>query len=64
MSYTIANTFWITEDGSYGGGDVILTSEDDFTEEQLETLGNLNDNDRFEYAIAVLNGEDTSDWDD
>ena len=65
MAYEkLSGVFWITEDGSFGGSDIILTSYADFTEEQIETLDNLGDNSKFDYALAVLNGEDTSEWDD
>lgn len=66
MAYTQFGdgVLWIAEDGSWGGSDIIITSFNDFTEEQLDTLDLLGDNDKFDYAMAVLNGQDTSEWED
>ena len=65
MAYTLyGNVLYIAEDGNYGGGEIILTSWSEFTEEQLDTLDTLGDNDKFAYAFAVLNGKDTSEWDE
>lgn len=64
MAYTKYDGLFIAEDGSYGGGPVIITDHDAFTDEQMDTLGTLSDNDRFDYAEAVLNGQDTSKWED
>jgi hypothetical protein len=67
MAYELINGYqqlWIAEDGSYGGGAVMLTTFDDFSEEQMDILSTLPDNDKFDYAYAVLNGKDTSQWED
>jgi len=65
MAYTMfdENTMYIADDGNYGGGAIIITSFSEFTEEQIDILDTLVDNDKFDYAYAVLNGKDTSEWD-
>lgn len=62
--YLEYNGLYFSEDGNYGGGLIILAPHDAFTEEQANVLGNLNDNDRFDYAQAVLNGQDTTKWEE
>lgn len=66
MAYQLLGdgVLWISEDGSYGGSDIIITSFSDFTEEQIDTLSDLGDNSKFDYALAVLNGQDTSEWEE
>ena len=56
------NILYVTRDGNYGGDEIIITSMSDFPEEHLERLSDLNDNSRFKFAEAVLNGEDLSQW--
>ncbi len=55
---------WVTDDGSYGVGPVVVFDPDMLTDEQWEVLSSLNDNDRIEYTLAVLNGEDISEFED
>ena len=64
MAYEIFDGLYIAEDGNYGGGAVILCSHEAFTDEQAEILDSLGDNSRYDYAMAVLNGKDTSEWED
>jgi hypothetical protein len=64
MAYELVSAMWITEDGSYGQGQIILTDPTQFSEEQLETLDNLGDNSKFDFAYAALNGQDTTEWED
>jgi hypothetical protein len=50
MAYTMFDgkqLLWIAKDGSYGGGAVILTTFDEFTDEQMDILSTLPDNDKF-----------------
>ena len=61
-NHIILDGLYIAEDGNYGGGSVIIADHDAFTDEQMTTLGDLGDNDRYDYAKAVLNGQDTSKW--
>jgi hypothetical protein len=64
MAYDqLSGVLWITEDGSYGGSDIIITNFSSFTEEQIDILDSLGDNSKYPYALAVLNGQDTSEWD-
>ena len=64
MAYEIFDGLYIAEDGNYGGGAVILCSHEAFNEEQMDILDTLGDNDKYDYALAVLNGKDTSEWED
>lgn len=53
---------WVSEDGSYGVGYIVLFDQNALTEDQWETLSNLHDSDRYDYVMAVMNGEDLSEW--
>ncbi len=64
MGNTQNNTAWVDADGSYGIGSIITFAPDDLTEAQWDTLSELRDNDRFDYASAILDGEDVSRWED
>ena len=62
--FTDRDMFYIASDGNWGGEDIIVTSFSEFTDEQIETLESLPDNDRFWYVHALLNGEDVSEFED
>jgi hypothetical protein len=64
MAYEKHDGLFIAEDGSYGGGPILIVPHDQFTDEQIDVLASLNDNDRFDYAEALLNGQDVSHWED
>lgn len=64
MRHIITDGLYFSEDGNYGGGKVIITDHDAFTDEQIELLGTLSDNDRYDYAYAIVNGLDTSEWEE
>lgn len=53
---------YVSEYGNWGTEAVFEFDSDALTEKQWELLTILPDNDKFDYAIAVVNGEDTSDW--
>lgn len=61
-NHIILDGLYFSEDGNYGGGAIIIADHDAFTDEQMELLGTLSDNDRYDYAKAVLNGQDVSEW--
>jgi hypothetical protein len=62
--YFTHHSAWVDEDGSYGIGSVIHFAIDALTDDQWEVISNLNDNSRYEYVYALLNGEDVSEWED
>ena len=64
MAYVEYDGLYFSEDGNYGGGKIIIADHDAFTEEQMEILGSLGDNSRYDYATAILNGQDLSEWED
>ena len=66
MSYTHkSDTAWISEDGSYSAGNELITFDGDLlTDRQWEILSCLSDSERIIYAIAVLDGQDVSEWED
>jgi len=49
---------YITADGTYGVGDILIFHEEALTKEQWWTADTIRDNDRFEYIQAILN----KDW--
>jgi hypothetical protein len=58
----ITDKAWVSADGSYGSGGIIVFNGDLLTEAQWDTLNNLGDNDRYDYVLAILNNEDVSEW--
>ncbi len=53
---------YVSEYGNYGNDALIEFDYDELTSEQWAILEQLGDNDKFDYVAAVLNGEDTTDW--
>lgn len=51
-------TAYVTTDGAYGVGDIIVFHEDALTEEQWYNADRVSDNYRYEYINAILN----KDW--
>jgi hypothetical protein len=56
-------TAWVSEDGSFSYNNQLVTFDPNaLTEQQWETLDTLNDYDRIEYVLAVIDGDDLSEW--
>lgn len=55
-------TAWVSDDGSYGAGDLLTFDPDRLTDSQWDTLGELSDYSRIDYVQAILNGDDLSEW--
>jgi len=56
-------TAWVGEYGDWARNAQLITFDhDDLTKEQWDTLETLSDYDRIEYAMAVLDGDDLSEW--
>ena len=66
MSYNFNSSIgWISEDGSYSQGNELITFDGDLlTDKQWEILSCLPDSERIIYAIAVIDGQDVSEWED
>ncbi|CAB4242314.1 hypothetical protein UFOVP108_126, partial [uncultured Caudovirales phage] len=66
MSYNYNSSIgWISEDGSYSQGNELITFDGDLlTDKQWEILSCLPDSERIIYAIAVIDGQDVSEWED
>lgn len=66
MSYDFNSSIaWISEDGSYSAGNELITFDGDLlTDKQWDILGDLPDSERIIYAIAVIDGQDLSEWED
>ena len=56
------NAGWVTADGSYGEGGVILFDPNKISEFQYLVLDNLSDSERYLYINAVMNSEDLTYW--
>jgi hypothetical protein len=53
----------VSYDGNYGAeADLLMFDSDALTLQQWETLGEVNDNSRYEYVQAIFAGKDLSDW--
>jgi hypothetical protein len=53
---------WVADDGSFGGGDIVLLDNYALTEKQLEVLAMLPDNDRILYVKAIMSGLPLDSW--
>jgi hypothetical protein len=64
MAYEeIKNVGYVSYSGNYGEqSDLLMFDSNALTPEQWETLGEINDNDRYEYVEAIFNGKDLSEW--
>lgn len=62
--YQLDQYGYVTEAGDYGFGFVLTFDFHDLTKEQWDKLGELSDGDRIEYAQAVLDGDDLSEWEE
>jgi hypothetical protein len=64
MAYDeIKNVGYVSYDGNYGAeADLLMFDSNALTLQQWETLGELNDNSRFEYVEAVLNNKSLTEW--
>jgi hypothetical protein len=64
MAYDeIKNVGYVSYSGNYGEqSDLLMFDSNALTPQQWETLGEVNDNDRYEYVEAIFNGKDLSEW--
>jgi|688.fasta_scaffold00152_130 hypothetical protein len=64
MAYDeIKNIGYVSYDGNYGEqADLLMFDSNALTPQQWETLGEVNDNSRYEYVEAIFNGKDLSEW--
>ena len=58
MNAKIVTASWVTDDGSYGYGRVILYDGDQLTNDQLETLIDLNDDCKMPFIQGLLNPQE------
>jgi hypothetical protein len=57
------NIGYVSYDGNYGAeADLLVFDSNDLTLQQWETLGEINDNSRYEYVEAIFAGKDLSEW--
>jgi hypothetical protein len=56
------DVLWVAQDGSYGTGRVLVMKRDQLTNDQLNLLDELNDNDKIEYALDVVRMASLSRW--
>jgi hypothetical protein len=64
MSYDeIRNIGYVSFDGNYGAeADLLVFDSDAITLQQWETLGELDDNSRYDYVQAIFAGKDLTEW--
>jgi hypothetical protein len=57
------NVGYVSYDGNYGEqADLLVFDSGDLTAQQWETLGEIDDNSRYEYVEAIFNGKDLTEW--
>lgn len=64
MKYKKLDGLYVSEDGNYGGGAILIFDHLAFTDEQIDVLSTLSDNDRYDYALAIAEGRDVSEYED
>jgi hypothetical protein len=64
MAYDeIKNVGYVTYDGHYGAeADLLMFDSNALTQKQWDTLGELNDNSRYEYVEAIFNNKSLTEW--
>jgi hypothetical protein len=64
MAYDeIKNVGYVSYDGNYGAeADLLVFDSNALTLQQWETLGELDDNSRYEYVEAIFNNKDLTEW--
>lgn len=61
--YKLESTAWVGEYGEWARNSQLLTFDhNDLTKEQWDMVDVLSDYDRIEYVMAVLDGDDLSEW--
>lgn len=53
---------WVADDGSYGGGEIVILDNYALTEKQLEVLASLPDHERIVYVKAIMSGLPLDSW--
>lgn len=54
---TPMSDMWITADGEYGEGDLMVFHPESLTEEQYNLMVEMKGNHRFDYVRAILEGD-------
>ncbi len=64
MAYDeIKNVGYVTYDGHYGAeADLLMFDSNALTQKQWDTLGELDDNSRYEYVEAIFNNKSLTEW--
>lgn len=52
------NVGWVTADGTWGEGGIVLFHPDNLTEFQYEVLDSLADSEKMLYVLAIVNGNE------
>jgi hypothetical protein len=61
--YKLESTAWVSEDGSWSYNNQLATFDpEQLTEKQWETVAELPDYERIEYVMAVMDGDDLTEW--
>jgi hypothetical protein len=47
------HVMWVTEDGSYGSGEVLIIDTTNWTDAELEQVSNAGENERIEIAYQI-----------
>ena len=55
---------YVSEYGNWGQEELVVFDKEALTEKQYITLSEMSDNDRLSYVVAILNGEDVSEYED
>lgn len=54
------NVMWVTDDGSYGTGEVLIIDTSKWTDAELEQVSDASDNERIEIAYEIALSKETN----
>jgi len=54
------NVMWVTDDGTYGSGDLLVINTTNWTEGELERVSDSSDNDRIKIAREIALSKETN----
>tara|TARA_B110000503_G_scaffold42486_1_gene69582 strand:+ start:34 stop:207 length:174 start_codon:yes stop_codon:yes gene_type:complete len=55
---------YISEYGNWGNEEILIVGDNEFTSEQWQRIDELPDNDKLNYAKAIIAGADLAEWED
>ena len=55
-------SMWVSEDGSYGSGNIVFINTDDWTKDDYNSLDEASDSDKYPLAIGITKMREEGDY--